>query len=238
MNSSKAGVVAGQLRQPGIMTLISGRRIDLANCTLDDIDITDIAWGLGRTLRYGGHIRQDYTVAHHSIVMSYVVDSIHAKEALLHDAAEAYIGDIIWPFKCLFPEVAEFENVLLGKIMKKFGVDVDFYGDEYRMSFPVKDADQRLMEHECFDQGIRPGIFHNDIESAWLFAGHEHETYWYAGQYAFLERFDELFGTNHLNLKELTRVWFPDEYERDYAGVPDAEEALELFEEELNGQTS
>lgn len=214
LKAEKAGIKAGQLREPGIMTLINGQKIDLANCTEDDIDIVPIAWGLGRTLRYGGHIREDYTVAHHSVVMSYCAPEGYRKEALLHDAAEGYIGDIIWPFKCLFPEVREFEHKLLAKIMKRYDVPCKIEDGTYVMSPVVKELDMRLMEHESFDMGIRPGIFHNDIEQSWLMAATAHEQYWFASSYAFLQRFDQLFGTNLFDLNELTKQFFPEEYKR------------------------
>jgi 5'-deoxynucleotidase YfbR-like HD superfamily hydrolase len=228
---------AGDLRVPGIMTCISGKKIDLQNCTADDIDITDIAWGLGRTLRYAGHIREDYTVAHHSIVMSYSVPEEFALEALLHDAAEGYMGDIIWPLKVLFPEISEFENVLLTKIMKKFEVPTACYREEaigydevYVMSKVVKDMDVSMMQHECFDQGIRPGIFNQDIENSWLIAANQHAQFWYASQYAFLERFDELTGSKTCDLGELTKVWFPDEAKREKSRAEEgAAKALDQF---------
>lgn len=232
MSGSKNYVTkAGDLRVPGIMTCISGKKLDLQNCTEDDIDITDIAWGLGRTLRYAGHIREDYTVAHHSVVMSYAVPQEFALEALLHDAAEGYMGDIIWPLKTLFPEISEFENVLLTKIMRKFEVPTScFHKGQYRMSKTVKDMDVRMMEHECFDQGIRPGIFNQDIENSWLIAANQHAQFWYAAQYAFLERFDELTDSKTCDLGELTKVWFPDEAKREKTKAEEgATKALDEF---------
>lgn len=241
MNSSKraekAGIKAGQLRQQGIMTTIDGKKIDLANCTEDDINIVPIAWGLGRTLRYGGHIREDYTVAHHCVVMSYCVPEGYRKEALLHDAAEGYIGDIIWPFKSLFEEIRVFENKLLAKIMGKYEVPTGKIVDgTYHMSKVVKEMDLRLMEHECFDQSIRPGIFHNDIEQGWLMAATAHEQYWYSSTYAYLQRFDQLFGTEFLDIEELTKVYFPDEVKnrKDTAYILD--EIMKVEEKLLKGE--
>lgn len=205
-------IKAGELRSPGIMTCISGNKVNLQAITPDQVNIRDIAWGLGRTLRYAGHIREDYSVALHSIIMSYIVPEEYAKEALLHDAAEAYIGDIIWPVKTLFPEIRTFEDTILAAIMEKYGVETGTYTEKgFKLSDVVKEWDVKLMEHECFDQGVRPGVFNNDIEKKWIAAAEKHSQYWWAPAYAFLERFDELFDKNTLDIDVLTAVWFPDE---------------------------
>lgn len=227
---------AGELRTPGVIHTIEGNRVDLNHLTEEQVNIRDIAWGLGRTLRYGGHIRQDHTVAHHSIVMSYYVPEEYALEALLHDAAEAYIGDIIWPVKELFPEIKHFEDELLHIIMNKFGVKhatVRFAnGPEcYVKSDVVDKADDAILKHECFGFG-RPGVWMQDVEDAWLKAAELHEDYWFAPQYAFLQRFRELTGVEDphiLDLDELTKAWFPDEWKAKKA----LEEAEALRREDL-----
>lgn len=198
---------AGELRTPGIMTTIDGKKIDLTACKAGDFNITNIAWGLGRTLRYGGHIREDYTVAMHSIVMSYLVPEGYAKEALLHDAAEAYMGDIIWPLKAVVPEIGRFEDHILNEIMLQYEVPT-WKGD---LSSVVRKKDVELMEHECFEMGIRPGIYRQNIEDVWMAAAIKHEDWWFASMYAFLDRFDELFGTSYMDVDSLGKIWFPEE---------------------------
>lgn len=219
------------IRTPGIMTCLSGRHLDLNNLQPDDIRIEDIAWGLGRTLRFGGHIREDYSVAHHCIVMSYYVPEEFALEALLHDAAESYLGDIIWPVKSLFPQISEFEDTIVLKIMNRFGVDVahtegDFIDEPtYIKSEPIAKADLKLVDHESFSFG-RDGQFHTDVESAWLKAAMEHETWWFAPTYAYLERFDQLTGSKTLDLDALTELWFPND-EHSEKVVKEAERAVQ-----------
>lgn len=235
MKEANKRVEGGHLRQPGMMRCIDGTLYDLTRMTAGDFSLDNIAWGLGRTLRYGGHIKQDYTVAHHSIVMSYVVPEEYALEALLHDAAESMIGDIIYPVKALFPEIEEFENILTFQIMRQFDVktarsaQLDNGEFIYLKSEPVADADIRLMEHECFDMG-RPGIFHPDIEKAWLAAVDAHQEYWWASQYAFLQRYDQLCGTEHCDLERLTNLWFPEDkkLEKDQLSHM-IDEMMELF---------
>ena len=183
-------------RTAGVIRTISGRVIDLATFNADDIDMFDIAWGLGNIRRYNGHTVEDYTVAHHSIIMSYYVPKEFALEALLHDAAEAYVGDLIWPVKALFPEMELFENKLAAIVMKHFDVPTATYcdwTDGYVKSASVTDADRTIFEHECFEMG-RPGTYHQKMEDAWIEAALAHEEYWYAPQYAFVQRFRELMG--------------------------------------------
>ena len=205
-------------RQAGIMRLISGREVNLKKLQPEDIDITDIAWGLGRTLRYGGHIREDFTVAHHSIIMSYCVSERYRLEALLHDAAEAYMGDMIWPVKAMFKNVDNFENEIALKIMDKFNVPVEMvtHRTKYRYlkSVEISRADIEMQQHECMSMG-RPGKWHTNIEKAWLHAATVHEAWWWAPQYAFLQRFDQLTGQEHfIETGEPTRalqdLWFPE----------------------------
>jgi len=93
-------VTAGDL----YLSTRSGQRVQLLQPQPDSIDIGDIALGLSRQYRFNGHTTTPYTVAQHSVVVSYLVPAEHALQALLHDAAEAYIGDLPSPVKKLCPD--------------------------------------------------------------------------------------------------------------------------------------
>jgi hypothetical protein len=113
--------------------------------TYDMIDIEDIAHGLAMTCRYGGHTNRFFSVAEHCChLYDWFIETEQFEDAfaaLMHDAAEAYIGDVPRPIKKRLPEylVAEaaLEKVIFGK-----------YGVPNPMPKSVKDADRRILADE------------------------------------------------------------------------------------------
>lgn len=82
----------------------SGTYVDLLDPKADTILPEDIAHHTGMTVRYGGGVRRFYSVAEHaSLVADLVTYMGHSRDmiaaALLHDAAEAYVGDVVSPLK-------------------------------------------------------------------------------------------------------------------------------------------
>lgn len=83
-----------------------GNEIDLLNPKPEAIDIRDIAHSLGMQCRYNGHTSQFYSVAEHSLIVMELVASAGGGKhdqlcALMHDAHEAYLGDMIQPLKSM-----------------------------------------------------------------------------------------------------------------------------------------
>ena len=88
---------------PFIQTL-SGRRVNPLDAAPEDIDPADIARGLANTCRFGGHSKAFYSVAQHSVIVCDLLERDGATPdelmaALLHDASEAYLGDLPHPIK-------------------------------------------------------------------------------------------------------------------------------------------
>lgn len=88
--------------------MLSGRRLDLLDPSPLDVEIADIAHGLARVARWNGQTRGDhaFSVAQHSLLVETIFAAIapdttpdQRLAALLHDAAEYVIGDMISPFK-------------------------------------------------------------------------------------------------------------------------------------------
>lgn len=95
--------------KPQSMLTFSGRYVDVTKPRASDIDIIDIALALGNINRFTGHAGP-YTVADHSVLVSRLVPQELAAEALLHDAHEAYLGDISTPVKrALGHEIGAYE---------------------------------------------------------------------------------------------------------------------------------
>lgn len=106
---------------------VSGRVFDLNSFTEDDIDISDIAHSLSLRPRFNGHTIRFYSVAEHSLFCAERMPAGSTPQerltALLHDAPEAYLGDVIGPIKALMPSVFhQIETRLHEVISNKFRI--------------------------------------------------------------------------------------------------------------------
>ena len=112
--------------------MLSGRRLDLLDPTPMDIEIEDIAHGLAFVARWNGQTRGDwpYSVAEHSLLVEQIFSRSHpdlpAKwrlAALLHDAPEYVIGDMISPVKAAIgPGYSELDLRLTAAVHLRFGL--------------------------------------------------------------------------------------------------------------------
>lgn len=154
-----------------------------------DVRIEDIAHALSLTCRFGGHCREFYSVAQHSYFVSYLVEPEHALAGLLHDAAEAYVGDVVRPLKRKLARYATIEAEVWCAIAARYGIGI-------ALPREVVEADERMLATEIRD--LMPRCAHADELLAdlpapmpgLLEAVGPHES-----ELLFLQRFDEL--TNH-----------------------------------------
>lgn len=100
------------------ITTVSGKSIRHSQFSEDDVDIKDIAHSLSMQCRWNGHTKFFYSVAQHSIAMSYQVEGRDRLLALLHDAAECYLADMPRPLKT--DQYRELEQKLLQPILYKY----------------------------------------------------------------------------------------------------------------------
>jgi len=129
--------------------MLSGRRLDLLDPSPLDIEIEDIAHGLARVARWNGQTRGDhaYSVAQHCLLVERFVHERRPRgarplrlAALLHDAAEYVIGDLISPFKAAVGlDYKAFENRLSRAIHVRFGLPPENTPEEAAL---IKRADR------------------------------------------------------------------------------------------------
>ncbi len=132
----------------------SGEMLDLSNPRPEQIHLADIAHHLARVCRFGGAVHEYYSVASHSVYVAEIVGARYfeneparehlTRSALLHDATEAYLGDMVSGLKRLVPEYRVLEDLWAAAVEARF--DVRFRHDPV-----IKDADLRARLSECRD---------------------------------------------------------------------------------------
>lgn len=100
----------------------TGIYFDFVNPTPEMVNLYDVAWALSNTCRFSGHTRCFYSVAEHSVYVSQLVPPKFALQALLHDAAEAYVGDVPSPLKIMLPDYKEVEKRVEKVVFQHFGL--------------------------------------------------------------------------------------------------------------------
>jgi uncharacterized protein len=136
--------------------MLSGRRLDLLDPSPLDIEIEDIAHGLARVARWNGQTDGEhaFSVAEHSLLAESIVTELEPKldlrfrlAALIHDAPEYVIGDLISPFKAaLSLDYRAFEARLLAAIHLRFGLPAELPD---RVTKLIKRADKIAAYYEA-----------------------------------------------------------------------------------------
>lgn len=136
--------------------MLSGRRLDLLNPSPLDVEIADIAHGLARVARWNGQTLgvHAFSVAQHSLVVEAIAAHLEPQleprwrlAALLHDAPEYVIGDMISPFKAaLGLDYRSFEAALERAVHIRFALPPATPGPIKRL---IKRADRISAYHEA-----------------------------------------------------------------------------------------
>ena len=126
----------------GLFNAFTGTKINIKHPTVHMIKIDDIAHALSQICRFGGHTKRLYTVAQHSVLVAELAPPHLKRYALLHDATEAYLGDVIKPLK-----------VILGEDYKQLEIRFhDVICDKFKLDplqeFEVKQYDKDALELE------------------------------------------------------------------------------------------
>ncbi|MDA8382820.1 MAG: phosphohydrolase [Betaproteobacteria bacterium] len=130
-------------KTPYVSTYL-GNRFYPTEPRIDRVAIEDIAHGLAFQCRFNGQTCQFYSVAQHSLIVASLVPPELKLAALLHDAAEAYLGDMVKPLKNILPSFALIEDQVTQIIAAEFGLNFDPYA-------PIKAADLTALATEKRD---------------------------------------------------------------------------------------
>jgi hypothetical protein len=103
----------------------------------EQINAVDIAWGLAHTCRFGGHTNTFYSVAQHCVLAAELARAAGAslavqRDVLMHDASEAYTGDMVRPLKNLLPDFRAIEKRIERVIEERFGLTCEANKDEIK----------------------------------------------------------------------------------------------------------
>lgn len=155
----------------GTFTTASGIKIDICNPTPDMITISDIAKSLSKICRFGGHTNIFYSVAQHSCLVASLITEPLMMEGLLHDASEAYLGDVIKPLKVLLGEAYSSLEVKFEKAIEaRFKL---YNGEEVKALVKKADMQALELEHSAFVKGNRNPLI-NTINKYRLFQDFAH----------------------------------------------------------------
>jgi 5'-deoxynucleotidase YfbR-like HD superfamily hydrolase len=121
--------------------LSGGEYFDFLDPSSCGFHIEDIAHGLSNICRFAGHCREFYSVAQHSVYVSQLVPPEHAFAGLMHDAVEAFVGDMAKPLKDLLPAYREIEHAIEAALFARYGLLLP-------MHHSIKEADIVMLATE------------------------------------------------------------------------------------------
>jgi uncharacterized protein len=169
----------------------SGRILNYQDPRLTDIDIHDVAVSLSRLCRFNGHSIFFYSVAQHSVLVSQLTPPEDALWGLLHDASEAFCGDMVSPLKKLVGQAyLDVEKAVMHAICDRFGLP-------RKQPVSVKAADLQALANEKRDLcRAEPAPWPTEMPDPLPDLRIEPWVPEYAAR-RFLERFVELTAGNH-----------------------------------------
>lgn len=124
-----------------------GQYVDLLNPDPDTIDLESIAHALSMMCRFGGHAPRFYSVAEHSVLACKIAnadckDNEVLRAVLMHDATEAFVGDMVKPLKVAMPEYRKVEEKVETAVGVRFGIDF------HKHAATIKHYDRAMLKAE------------------------------------------------------------------------------------------
>lgn len=147
------------------MRTYSGLRVDPMHVRPEDVNVVDIAHALARQCRFNGHCGGWLSVARHSVDVSRRLDAepVLAKWGLMHDAPEAWLGDISRPMK----HSGQFTAYLAAEEIAERAV-AEAFGLPHPMPSAVKEADSASVLEELDGLWDHSSTFQRDETDFWM----------------------------------------------------------------------
>lgn len=164
------------------MQTFTGKLVDLSKFTADDVRLPDISHALSLINRFTGHSIRPYSVAQHSVLVSRLLSPEHALWGLMHDASEAYLGDVATPLKNMLPGYRELEERVQRAIAKHFHMRLPIPPEVKRADLTALLTEKRDLMTCEHDWGIDADVASEVVQPL----------AWQAAKRLFEERFKEL----------------------------------------------
>lgn len=165
-----------------------GVHFDFENPTEHPFDIEEIAHALSHICRFTGHVNRFYSVAQHSVLCSLMAPKSLELTTLMHDASEAYLGDVSTHLKRMLPEYQVIEEKVEEALAKNFGTF-------FPLPPEVKGIDARMFMTELRD--LMPTEKQINVPKAVAYPGFKIISWGpEEAKQRFLDRFNKLKGIN------------------------------------------